>query len=367
MKDRTKRFRGGSSRRGTASPGRSSARRHRGRVAAAGTSAVVLGALAIEHRLAAAAVASEADMEAAGLVLPDDLVHHDVHTDDGGMIHVVERGEGPAIILLHGVTLTHETWVHQLRHLADSYRVLALDQRGHGRSVPGSDFFDAPARWPSGPGARAMKRMAADVVSVMDALEVDRALLVGHSMGGMVTLQLLHDAPDEVGKRIAGMALVATTAGPFLGVPGFARALEATTPLTRHSLEALDRRSMRLLPTRDLAYWSTRLAFGADAPAVQVRFAEKMINSMSPGVMARLLGDVAGFDLSSGLASIEQPASVVVGTHDRLTPPWHARRLVRTLPDAQLFEQMRCGHMVMLERPGELNRILGETAAKVLT
>jgi len=333
-----------------------------------GLGALVGGGLVLQHRIASQARATSEDMEAEGLVLKAELRTHELEADDGGRIHVVERGSGPAVLLLHGVTLTSAIWVHQLKDLAGEVRVIAIDQRGHGASKPGSDGFRPPSSWPTGgPGAPAIKRLAADVGTVLESLEVDRVVLVGHSMGGMVTLQFLHDAPEELRRRVAGAVLMATTAGPLVGIPGAAQAAAASTGLLRRSLLSLDRRGKPLMPLADLAYWSSRFAFGAEAPPAQVRFAEAMINATSPRHMAALIGEVAGFDISAGLGSIDIPSTVVVGTHDRLTPPWHARRLVHGLPDAVLVELARCGHMVMLERPGETNRVILEMARKVLT
>ena len=69
--------------------------------------------------------------------LPDDVVHHRIPTPDGGSIHAVERGSGRPLVLLHGITLRHDVWAPQLRELADRYRVIAVDLRGHGESTAG--------------------------------------------------------------------------------------------------------------------------------------------------------------------------------------------------------------------------------------
>ncbi|MHB1719084.1 MAG: alpha/beta fold hydrolase [Acidimicrobiales bacterium] len=333
-----------------------------------GAGVAIGGTWLAQHRMAARAVAAPEDLEAEGLAMPDDLVHHFVDTDDGGRIDVVERGDGPALLLLHGVTLSCATWVNQLRELAAGFRVLAMDQRGHGRSSVGSDGFGEPGHWASARvgGAPAMRRLAADVAAVIGALDLDTVIVVGHSMGGMVTLQLAHDAPDELRSKIAGLALVATTAGPLAPLPGWTRAVGMIEPLARRSVLAMGRRSDgHLLRQGDAGYWASRIAFGPSPSVAQVRYAESMITEMDAGSMADLLGALAGFNLSGNLAEIETPSLVVVGTHDRLTPPGHARRLVASLPDAEMVDLARCGHMVMLERPRELDRLLGEFAGKL--
>ena len=78
--------------------------------------------------------------------LPSDVVHHDVEMDDGGTIHVVTRGHGQPLVLLHGVCLTSDVWAHQLSDLSDEMRVIALDTcAATGRSRPGSDGFGLSA------------------------------------------------------------------------------------------------------------------------------------------------------------------------------------------------------------------------------
>ncbi|HTZ07618.1 MAG TPA: alpha/beta fold hydrolase, partial [Acidimicrobiales bacterium] len=74
---------------------------------------------------------------------------------------------------------------------------------------------------------------------------------------------------------------------------------------------------------------------------------------------------IARVDLRDRLSEIDLPTLVVVGTHDRLTPPRYARRLVSAIPDSRLAELARCGHMPMLERRHEFARLLEEFAAKI--
>ena len=142
-------------------------------------------------------------MAAAGRAMPGDVEHHFVPVDDGGRIHAVERGSGPPVVLVHGVTLGVAAWVPQLHQLARTHRVVAVDQRGHGQSIAGD-------------GGYSLERLAADLSCVLGALELRGAVVVGHSMGGMVTQLLALDHPEAVAERVAGLVLVATTAGPLL-------------------------------------------------------------------------------------------------------------------------------------------------------
>jgi len=324
-------------------------------VALGAGAAAVAGAAgwALQHRAVSRSSVTAREMTSEGLTLPDDLRHHFVDVDDGGRIHVVERGQGPPLVLLHGFMLTSAIWVHQLRDLADHHRIVAVDLRGHGQSLPGSS--------PPGIG-----RLASDVRAVMETLGVENAVVVGHSMGGMVALRLADDLPlDERRRRVAGIVLVSTTAGPFATLPGWTGVVRVTGPVTARALLVGERWGAKALPSRDLRWWLTRLGFGADAPAVQVRFVEAMHRGTPSRTLADLIPSLATFDLSSRLGSLDLPVLVVVGSHDKLTAPRLARRMAGALPEAQLVELPRCGHMPMLERRHEFSRLVDEFTAKI--
>jgi pimeloyl-ACP methyl ester carboxylesterase len=307
----------------------------------------------LQHRAVSRSAATAEEMTAEGLALPDDLRHRFVDVEDGGRIHVVERGRGPAVVLLHGIMLSSALWVHQLRDLADHHRVIAIDLRGHGQSLPGA----------TGSG---IQTLAADVRAVLDALAVEDAVLVGHSMGGMVALQLVVDLPEaERHRRLAGIVLTSTTAGPFATLPGWTGVARVSGPVTARALLIAERFGATALPSRDLRWWLVRLGFGADAPAAQVRFVEAMHRATPSRTLADLVPSVAAFDLSTKLGSIDLPVLVVVGSHDRLTAPRLARRMADALPHAQLVELPRCGHMPMLERRHEFSRLVDEFTAKI--
>ena len=249
---------------------------------AAAAAAAAGAAWTWQHRVVGHAVADTTDLAAAGLVVPDDLTHHDITAADGGTIHVVERGAGPPLVLIHGVTLSHELWVHQFTDLADRYRVIAIDQRGHGRSTAGADGFTAPGTHPGG-----IRRLAADLATVLDTLDLDHAVLVGHSMGGMTTLQWAADSdPARRRRQVAGVALVSTLAGPMVGLPGWSKLLALTTPAAARALRTAERTGADQIPARDLRYWTSRFTFGADAPPAEVRFAERMISATAASTLS---------------------------------------------------------------------------------
>ena len=321
--------------------------------AASGLAGAVGALWTVEHRVVVRGVraASEADRRAAGLVVPDDVVHRWIELDDGGVAHAVERGDGPPVVLLHGVTLAAGVWSQQLADLGDRHRVVAVDLRGHGRSTVGADGFTG-----------GIGRLASDVRQVLHALDLTGALLVGHSMGGMVALQLVADAPPEwTAARIGALALVATSAGPVVDVVG-ARTATMLSRALSGGLQAADRIGLSTAHSADIRWWMARANFGPGADPVQVAMTEELGAGTPLRTLAGLVGPLAAFDVSRRLGHLDLPALVVVGSHDRLTPPRHAQRLAGALAGAQLVELPRAGHMLMLERPHELSRLLAEAA-----
>jgi pimeloyl-ACP methyl ester carboxylesterase len=212
----------------------------------------------------------------------------------------------------------------------------------------------------------ALERLALDVRQVLRALDVEGAVLVGHSMGGMVAVQAVSGmAPEERSKRLSGLVLTSTTTGPFLELPGWDLFASIGSPAVLRALRVTSRAGRGAIPKGDIRWWASRLAFGAEAPPAQVRFLESMLGEVEPQTMEGLLESLARVNLTSVLPSVDLPTLITVGTHDRLTPPWHSRRLESRLPNSRLVELARCGHMPMLERRREFDRLLEEHARKV--
>ncbi|MBN2398336.1 MAG: alpha/beta fold hydrolase [Deltaproteobacteria bacterium] len=121
-------------------------------------------------------------------------------------LHYEEAGEGEAILFLHGYTGSTKDWAYQAALLSSQYRVIALDHRGHGMS--------------SGPHEEegySIPISSNDVYELLRLLDVDRCCLVGHSMGGFISLQFALDHPDLV----SALVLVDTSSGTFDVAPGY--------------------------------------------------------------------------------------------------------------------------------------------------
>jgi pimeloyl-ACP methyl ester carboxylesterase len=276
------------------------------------------------------------------LVLPDDVVHRSLPVRDGGEVHLVELGEGPAVVLLHGANLSAEVWSYQLRDLCGKHRVIALDLRGHGRSVAGAEDVTISA-------------MAEDVAELLVALDLDDALVAGHSMGGMVCLRLLRRHPEMLGGEIGAVALISTSAGLGLPVPSWGRLAGAVSLVAGASVGIW--RPGRAMPTGDAGYLASRIGFGKKARPAEVAATLAMLRAVEPEVFGKLVAEVLSFEESAPFDTAALPVAVAVGTSDHLTPPLYARKMAAGFEAAVLSEYPGAGHMLMYERRAEIGAL----------
>jgi pimeloyl-ACP methyl ester carboxylesterase len=288
---------------------------------------------------------------------PPGTIHHSVGARDGGQIHVVERGQGRPFLLLHGVTNSVAIWNYQLRDLvAAGYRVVAMDVRGHGQSHSGRD-------------GHTLEAMADDAYEVVRELDLHDTVAVGHSMGGMILLQLVADHPELLDDGVvSAIALVSTSASPVLGggLPvAAARILRSLTPaVAQGHVRASTGRAASGSPPGDWATLYTRLAFGSHPSPTHVEWVRAMTSAVPAGILGELAQTLLSLDVRQALGSIRQPALIVVGSRDPITPIWHSRYLARHIPVSELHVLPGCGHVVPLERPEELARLLVDFARR---
>ena len=333
--------------------------------------AAVLTALAgwtAVNRAAVRRIARRPDpVDPRDLQLPADIVEHTLTLSDGWVVRVVERGpkDGPPVLLLHGITLGAAVWPYQLARLPHAgLRVIALDMRGHGLSggaVAGEETG-------TGDGPPTMERMATDVAEVMDQLDLEGVTLVGHSMGGMVALLLLGSDPELAtgAGRIRSLVLAATSANAsrHRGVPGLGDVMAAAQPLLSSASGLAARLPGPTLPANDLAFLLARITFGDHSSPQQVAFTGKLTSEVPVRVSAGLMLEILRFDAESVLPGIRLPTTVVVGDRDMMTPLPHAEYLTEHIPGAELVVLAGCGHMLMLERPDELDRVIAARAGR---
>jgi pimeloyl-ACP methyl ester carboxylesterase len=286
-----------------------------------------------------------------------------VRAPDGTRLHTRVFGpeDGYPIVLAHGITCAIRVWAYQIADLATDYRVIAFDHRGHGRSgIPRRRGYSLP-------------HLASDVDAVLEATLApgERAVLAGHSMGGIAIAAWSDRYRHKVEVRADAVALINTTTGdllrevkllpvpaPFAAVRVFgARALVsifgsfAVPPAVQRA-------------TRDMI---SMLAVGADAEPDVGALIYELFNATSPvgrGGCGKMLVDALGSRHIS-LAGLTVPTLVIGSERDRLTPLSQSRRIAAAAPNLIGLVVLPGGHCAMLERPAEVNRELRALAESI--
>ncbi|HEU5033895.1 MAG TPA: alpha/beta fold hydrolase [Mycobacteriales bacterium] len=221
----------------------------------------------------------------------------------------------PTIILLHALATTAAlSWYPSMQALSEHFRVVAFDQRWHGRGIRCESFR--------------LDDCADDVVAVADALGIDHFIVAGYSMGGAVA-QLVWRRHRQ---RVDGLVLAAT-ARNFRGKVT-ERLWFSLTQLTMARWgETVRARADRL------AAGLTELPSGlsADAPRV-APWAMTEFRSTSAWAVLAAIDEVGRFDSSLWIRRVDVPTSVVVATNDRFIPTRRQRRLAASIPGAQVFD-----------------------------
>jgi proline iminopeptidase len=254
-------------------------------------------------------------------------------------LHVVERGHGYPLLLLHGGPgLDHHTFADYLDPLADEHRLVFVDQRAQGRSAPAD-----PATW-------TLRQMAADVVSLARALELPRYGVLGHSFGAFVALQWAIDHPGEPGPAIVSAGLPSSRY-----LERLQETLDAFEPVelrgrvaaswageqgvgTPEQVAALlhDQMPFHFADPRDprIAEFERRSADTVCAPAVLRHFAQAGY------------GDI---DVVDRLGEVRRPVLVLAGRHDRVCVIEGAQEIADGIPGARLVVFERSAHMTYVE------------------
>ncbi|MDH6133479.1 pimeloyl-ACP methyl ester carboxylesterase [Kitasatospora sp. MAA4] len=296
----------------------------------------------------------------ADCVLPAPARQHSVRSADGSRLHAAEYGpEGaPLVVLAHGWTCSTAFWAPVVHRLSDTHRVVAYDQRGHGRS-------DIPPT----PRGHSTTALADDLEAVLAVVvpEGRKAVLAGHSMGGM-TIMAAGDRPG-VADRTAAALLVST--GPsdlveeLLVIPAGWRPQWLRRALHRQIL----RSRLPLGPVSGPSKAALKYAtMGPATPADRVEATARIVHACPTGVRARWAAVLGELDVNAGLARLAAPTAIIVGSDDKLTPPVFAHRMVAALSSpAGLLELPGAGHMAPVERPAEVAAEIRRLVAAHLT
>lgn len=226
----------------------------------------------------------------------------------------------PPVILIHGAGGTHLSWPAEIRRLPGQ-RMLAVDLPGHGKSP--------------GLGKHSIPEYSRCLLDFMDTLGIFKAVLVGHSMGGGIALDLALNHPGYV----AGLGLIASNARLRVAqaiLDGLA--LPATVPATLQTI----------------VDWS----YGPQVDDDLKKLAARRLAETRPAVLSGDMVACNDFDVLQRLPEIQLPTLIVCGTEDRMTPLRYSESMAIQISNAALQTIDSAGHMVMLEQPRRVAGIL---------
>lgn len=267
-------------------------------------------------------------------------------TDDGVRLHYEETGSGVPIIFVHEFAGDHRSWEAQLRHFGQRYRAICYAARGY----PPSDV-------PEDPSCYSQSRATDDIAAVLHHLKINKAHVVGLSMGGFATLHF--------GFRHALRALSLTVAGCGYGAEKgqrdkFRSEVDTVASfLEQHGIEAF---------AAKYAYGPTRVQFENKDPRGFQEFKRQLAEHSAIGSRNTQLGvqkeRPSLYDLEDQMRALDVPTLILTGDEDWpcLQP---ALLMKQTIPGAALSVMPNCGHTINLEDPDQFNRILEEFIAQV--
>ena len=248
-------------------------------------------------------------------------------------------GSGPLIMMLHGIGGDRSTWVHQFLHLAGAgYCVAAWDCRGYGDS----EDYD---------GALSFTDMAHDLSNVLDAFAVDRAHIVGTSMGGRISLETYAKFPN----RFASLTLA-----------GVHARFDDFSPDAQHDFIAARRKPLleEGLSPADLAPIIIGKLTGPDASEDAKSRSIAAMSRLHVNSYIKTVEATTKFNREHVLAELEVPTQVIGGELDPLTESDLTRKIAEKINGAEYHLMYGVGHLGNLENPMEFNRLLTQFLAR---
>ena len=354
-----------------------------GLAAGAVTAAVTAGAVVAERRVVRSRRSASPAADALGGLHSTPLT---VLTDDGVRLHgevdevapYAEEAEKsrpaqggrrsrradepkPTLVFVHGYALNLDCWHFQREYFRGKHRLVFFDQRSHGRSAH-SDNDHAT-----------IDQLGDDLLRVLQELAPDGpVVLVGHSMGGMAIMAFAERHPEVFRDRVAGLALISTTAGGLkthrivsrlipdsVGAQLGPRVI-AGLALVPGLVDRVRRRGS------NVGYlFADQFAFGEEVPPAYVEFVNNMLAKTSFEVLAQFFPHFDTLDKFAVLESfVDVPTYIVAGTKDALTSVGHSRKMAQRIPGSTLVECTGAGHMVILEQKDKVNATLDDLLAR---
>lgn len=261
---------------------------------------------------------------------------------DGQPLNVIELGEGPPLVFVHGLSGSWRNWLEQLPVFAKERRVIALDLPGFGDSPMPKEQIT-------------ISGYARTLEALLDQLDVDAAALVGNSMGGFISSELAIAFPQRVERMVLVSAAGISTESREVRLPALRRLeriLAGTTAWLASKSETVERRPrLRTATLSVVARYPSRLP----APLA----AETLRGAGKPGFLDALEA-IISYPIRERLPEIACPTLIVWGDKDPLISVRDAYVFEELIPDSRKVILSDTGHVAMFERPSRFNELLRE-------
>jgi len=256
------------------------------------------------------------------------------------MIGYTDEGvyDAPVVILIHGFPFNRRMWDKQVEVLKEKYRVIAYDVRGHGNSDAGTGDFS-------------IELFAHDLISLMDSLKIEKAIICGLSMGGYIALNAIENYPE----RINALILCDTTCKSDTS-EGIEKRMKA--------IESIRERGVETYADGSLKNFFANESFKTKKEIIaEVR--QMMVNTTENTIIETLLALSKRKETCSVLSEIKVPVLLLVGDEDIITPPEAAIFMHKEIKGSMLGIIEHAGHISNLENPDMFNEHLSEFIALV--
>ena len=237
----------------------------------------------------------------------------------------IEQGKGSPIVFIHGWMDDHSLWNSQIEYFSKNYRVIAYDQRGHGRS-------DKPKNGYS------IKTLSDDLYNFTQKLNIGQFTLVGHSLGGMAAMVFALEHPEKVSKLV----LVSTGAKSDTSI--------------RIMLWVL----IHALPYSIFADGSVDFKYYKPSKQIKAEAVDRALRTPKFAACECLREFCSNYDIRDRVSIIKVPTLIIVGDKDTSTPVNMSRYLRREIEGSKLAIIPDSKHMSMIDRADTVNEVIGE-------
>jgi pimeloyl-ACP methyl ester carboxylesterase len=257
-------------------------------------------------------------------------------TVNGIKIYYEEQGKGEPLILINGLAFPMDLWFAQIRELSKDFRVIALDNRGIGRTDQPDEEYS-------------IAMMASDTVGLLKALGIEKSHVAGLSMGGFISQEIALSYPDVVNRLI----LIAT------GMGG-GRSAELGRPFWEKAAAAISGKLPEQVYRIDLTLMTAPGFVEKHSDILDQAVSLRMKNPQPLHAFLRQFAAANVFNINNRAQNITQPTLIILGKDDPIFPIPLAEDYQKTLPKAKMIIYENCGHAILLEKPDQLSRDIRE-------